>query len=82
MSWTRELLDCRFNKDRARKRLNQLKAEEARLLVANVPCSLCQLTGGGQVGMPCRKNGHGQVTFPHAERRRAATALIADLQKE
>ena len=82
LTWQSQLLDCRFLKDRARKRLNQLKAEEARLLVANAPCSLCQLTGGGEIGQPCRKNGYGQITVPHAERRRAATRLVADLQKE
>jgi len=78
MSWQAELLRVRSEKENAKKRLNQLLSEEFRLLVMNAPCSLCQQSGGGRgdVGVPCRKNGHGQVTFPHAERRRAATALV------
>jgi len=78
MSFAEELLRVRAEKANANRRLLQLKNEEAKLLVANVPCSGCSAA----VGQSCRKNGHGARTFPHAERVRAATALVVELSKK
>ena len=79
MSWQDDVLFVRAQLTNAKKRFLQLQGAEDRLIVANAPCSLCQQAGGGRgdVGTPCRKNGFGAFTRSHAERRRAAAALIA-----
>ena len=79
MSQLTELLQIRAQLVSAKQRFQQLHNEEDKLVVAIAPCSLCQLAGGGRgdVGVPCRKNWFGPYTYSHAERRRAATALIA-----
>lgn len=77
MSWQADFLLVRAQRQNAQQRWQQLRNEEAKLLVNNAPCSLCQQTGGGEIGTPCRKNGHGAFTYPHAERVRAAITLVA-----
>lgn len=77
MSFAQELLRVRAEKANAKKRLQALKNEEAKLMVANVPCEGCK----AQVGQSCTKPSRTR-TFPHAERVRAATALVVELSKQ
>jgi hypothetical protein len=77
MSFAKELLRVRAEKANANKRLTQLKHEEAKLMTAAVPCKGC----GAKVGQRCGKPS-GVRTFPHAERVRAATALVVKLTRQ
>jgi len=77
MSWAEDLLRVRLAKSSAKRRLQDLQNEEARLMTAKVPCKGC----GATVGQRCGKPSGGR-SFSHAERVRAATALVVELSKQ
>lgn len=77
MRWTVELAMVQVSLDAAKKRHRQLQHEENKIIVANSECSFCLQFGNGKVGEPCRKLGTGDLTWPHAERRRDLARRMA-----
>jgi hypothetical protein len=65
-----ELVVVRANLSAARKRINNLWGQEAIIVTALAPCSLCKK----EIGQACTKPSGGRAR-PHAERMRAAEAL-------